>query len=457
MGLARKLAGRITAMRYEDLPEEAIHWAKIGMLDTVGVALAGSREDTMGMVERVTGAGAGPGPCVIFGGDRRAGPLDAALINGTASHALDFDDCNNTMGGHPSAPMVPALIALGETLDVNGEEFILAYVAGFETETKIALGVNFHHYEKGWHPTATLGTFGSAAACAKLLGLSVAKTETALAIAVSSTLIVVATRADAARLAHAHELQTQVAARTSDLERANARLRALQEQMLRAERLQTEEELVGSVAHAIYNPLAALIGHAELASTDRPHDPQAATVLRLARRVEDVVDRTLQLYRKGSLELRELDPRSLLADAAGMMQVSAAGKQVRVVVRAADSAPRIRGDRALLVEALASLARNSLDAMPNGGELHFSVHSEIRPERTGARGAVVFEVTDTGSGIPAEIAQQIYEPFFTTKPAGTGLGLSIVRGIVKGHRGTLDVRSRTPCGTRARITIPTEP
>jgi 2-methylcitrate dehydratase PrpD len=185
MGLARKLAGRITAMRYEDLPEEAIHWAKIGILDTVGVALAGSREDTMGMVERVTGAGAVSGPCVVFGSDRRASPLDAALINGTASHALDFDDCNNTMGGHPSAPMVPALIALGETLDASGEDIILAYVAGFETETKIALGVNFHHYEKGWHPTATLGTFGAAAACAKLLGLSVAETETALAIAVS--------------------------------------------------------------------------------------------------------------------------------------------------------------------------------------------------------------------------------------------------------------------------------
>ncbi|MCZ6744092.1 MAG: MmgE/PrpD family protein, partial [Alphaproteobacteria bacterium] len=106
MGLARKLAGRITAMRYDDLPEEAIHWAKIGILDTVGVALAGSREDTMAMVETVTGAGAVSGPCVVFDSDRRASPLDAALINGTASHALDFDDCNNTMGGHPSAPMV---------------------------------------------------------------------------------------------------------------------------------------------------------------------------------------------------------------------------------------------------------------------------------------------------------------------------------------------------------------
>ena len=69
------------------------------------------------------------------------------------------------MGGHPSAPIVPALFALGEMLDSTGREFIAAYVAGFETETRIGRGVNLHHYEKGWHPTATLGVFGAAAAC----------------------------------------------------------------------------------------------------------------------------------------------------------------------------------------------------------------------------------------------------------------------------------------------------
>ena len=129
--------------------------------------------------------GSGSGPSLVFGDSKRVSALDAALVNGVASHALDFDDCNNTIGGHPSAPILPALFALGEVLDCTGRDFIAAYVTGFETETRIGRGVHFHHYEKGWHPTATLGVFGAAAACCHLLGLDRAKTAQALAIAAS--------------------------------------------------------------------------------------------------------------------------------------------------------------------------------------------------------------------------------------------------------------------------------
>jgi 2-methylcitrate dehydratase PrpD len=185
MTLALELAKRINAVRYEDLPPEAIHWAKIGILDTVGVTLAGAREDLARIVENVLAAGAGTGTSLLFGGNRRVSALDAALINGTASHALDFDDCNNTIGGHPSAPVLPGLFALADSIGATGRDFIAAYVAGFETECKIALGVHFYHYTKGWHPTATLGVFGSAAACAKLLKLPEDRIATALAIAAS--------------------------------------------------------------------------------------------------------------------------------------------------------------------------------------------------------------------------------------------------------------------------------
>ena len=160
-----------------------MHWAKIAILDEVGCTLAGAAEPCARIVDRVTTGGASAGACLIFGTDRRTAPLDAALINGTASHALDFDDCSNTLGGHPSAPILPALFALGELHDVSGRAFLAAYVAGWETETRIARGVNFHHYEKGWHPTATLGVFGSAAACSRLLELSAEQTARALALA----------------------------------------------------------------------------------------------------------------------------------------------------------------------------------------------------------------------------------------------------------------------------------
>ncbi len=183
MPLALELAKRINALHYDDLPAAAVHWAKVGILDTVGVTLAGSTDPSARIVAQSIGAS--PGPSLVFGTADRVGALDAALINGTASHALDFDDCNNTLGGHPSVPILPALFALAEAEGATGRDFIAAYVAGFETETKISLGVNFYQYTRGWHPTTTIGVFGAAAACARLLRLDDAQTATALAIAAS--------------------------------------------------------------------------------------------------------------------------------------------------------------------------------------------------------------------------------------------------------------------------------
>jgi 2-methylcitrate dehydratase PrpD len=183
MTLALELARRINDISYDELPDAAIHWAKVGILDTIGVTLAGAREEAARIAAGTLSSGAGPS--LVFGGEKRVSPLDAALVNGTAAHALDFDDCNNTVGGHPSAPILPALFALADETGAGGRDFIAAYVAGFETECKLGLGVHFHHYTHGWHPTATLGVFGSAAACARLLRLPQERVATALAIAAS--------------------------------------------------------------------------------------------------------------------------------------------------------------------------------------------------------------------------------------------------------------------------------
>ncbi|MEX2451281.1 MAG: MmgE/PrpD family protein [Rhodospirillales bacterium] len=185
MGVAKDIAARINALKYEDFPAEARHWAKIAVADTLGCALAGSLEETAKIPARVLGAGQNPGASLVWGTDTRTRPLDAALINGTAAHAFDFDDCNESLGGHPSAPVMPGALAIGEEIGVSGRDFIEAYIAGFETETRIARGVHFHHYTKGWHPTATLGTFGSVAACGRLLKLDDDTLATALSIAVS--------------------------------------------------------------------------------------------------------------------------------------------------------------------------------------------------------------------------------------------------------------------------------
>ena len=185
MSVTQELAKRILAFRYEDLPEAAVDWAKRAILDTIGVTFAGSCEPTAQIPMQVPGVADQEGPCLILGTHQRTTALDAVLINGTASHALDYDDVSPTMGGHPSVELVNPILALGDMYDINGRDALTAYVAGYETATKVARAVNFEHYEKGWHPTATLGIFGATAASARLLGLDVDQTARALAIAAS--------------------------------------------------------------------------------------------------------------------------------------------------------------------------------------------------------------------------------------------------------------------------------
>jgi 2-methylcitrate dehydratase PrpD len=182
------IAQNIVDLTFADLPPESVDTAKEAILDTIGVTLAGAYEPAAQATLRALQAGGalgGGGGASLLGRLQGASALDAALVNGVASHALDFDDCSNTLGGHPSAPIVPALWALAEVEGASGEQFIAAYVAGFETETRIGRAVNFHHYEKGWHPTSTLGTFGAAAACAHLMGLDAGAVARALSIAAS--------------------------------------------------------------------------------------------------------------------------------------------------------------------------------------------------------------------------------------------------------------------------------
>jgi 2-methylcitrate dehydratase PrpD len=160
-----------------------VYWSRVGVLDTVGVTLAGAREEAAEILEEVLEPAAGPS--LVFGTTRRVRALDAALVNGTAAHALDFDNATNTMFGHVSATVIPALIAAAEAYGGSGRDVLLAHVVGFEVGARIGAAVNMHHYEKGWHPTSTLGAMAVAAACARLLNLDAEKTATALAMSTS--------------------------------------------------------------------------------------------------------------------------------------------------------------------------------------------------------------------------------------------------------------------------------
>ena len=185
MSFAIELAEKANSICLDKLPKEAVHVAKRAIADTIGVAIAGSKSDFLPIIENASSAAPKDGLATKFGQAGRLAPLDAAFINGIAAHALDFDDCSTTIGGHPSAPIVPALIALGESRKAGGKDILQAYITGFEVETHLARAVMPYHYEKGWHPTATLGVFGAAAACGRLLGLDTGKLATALAISTS--------------------------------------------------------------------------------------------------------------------------------------------------------------------------------------------------------------------------------------------------------------------------------
>lgn len=185
MGLALELARRSVGLHYADMPADVLRWAKVAIADTVGCAIAGAAEDTANIALNIAAGGAPGGPCTVLGTDERLRPLDAAFANAVAGHALDFDDTSKSMAGHPTVIILPAVLALAESIGAAGKDVVEAYVVGLETATRIARGVNFFHYEKGWHPTATLGIFGAAAGCGRLLRLDENRLAVALATCVS--------------------------------------------------------------------------------------------------------------------------------------------------------------------------------------------------------------------------------------------------------------------------------
>lgn len=167
------------------VPDAVLDVAKRAILDCVGVTVAGTRSPLADVIDRYL-AEAGTGPATVIGRPERRDVETAAFVNGSLGHALDYDDCTGSLGGHPSVVVLPAALAVAESRGATGAELLTAYVAGFETAAKLGRATNFVHYERGWHPTATLGVFGATAAAAKLLRLDAAAVATAFAIAAST-------------------------------------------------------------------------------------------------------------------------------------------------------------------------------------------------------------------------------------------------------------------------------
>jgi 2-methylcitrate dehydratase PrpD len=185
VGVTEKLAEFAASTDYDSLPEEVVTAAKRAVLDTLAVTVAGCREEAAAIITAYVRELGAAGEAGVVGSGFQTAASEAALANGTLAHALDYDDVSTSVLGHPSAPLLPAVLALAEKTGASGKDVIVAFVGGFEVECKVGTVIGPSHYARGWHPTATLGTLGAAAACAKLLRSDVEATRAALGIATS--------------------------------------------------------------------------------------------------------------------------------------------------------------------------------------------------------------------------------------------------------------------------------
>lgn len=185
MTIARQFAGNLLSFSRQAFSPAAQEQARTAIIDTLGVTLAGGVQDGAVKLRRVIVPSAAAGKSRVFGTDLRLNALDAALLNGTSSHLLDFDDSNSWLHGHISVAVLPALLALADDRELNGEAVLRAYLAGYETAVRMGKAVSPFQYRHGWHPTTTVGIFAGVAACAVLLGLNEEQTATALSICAS--------------------------------------------------------------------------------------------------------------------------------------------------------------------------------------------------------------------------------------------------------------------------------
>jgi len=183
--VTRTLARYIVGAKYEDLPANVRKEGVRTLFNWVGVAIGGSRHETVDIAVSALAPFSGPAQASLLGRSDRFDIMNAAFLNGVASHIFDFDDTHLKTIIHPAGPVASAILAYAELHPVDGKTFLNALVLGVETECRIGNAVWPNHYDVGWHDTGTCGVFGSAAATGKLMGLSEQQMVWALGLAAS--------------------------------------------------------------------------------------------------------------------------------------------------------------------------------------------------------------------------------------------------------------------------------
>ena len=182
-GMTAKLADFIVNMKTSGIPSSVMDHAKLAFLDWIGVTLSGKNDPLVLKLIEYAGMMGGKEQATVIGHGIKKSVSQAALINGAASHALDYDDSMISFLGHPSVVIFPGILALSEWNSSGGSTFLSAYAIGLKTGTTIAASAGLEHYLSGYHGTSTMGALASAAACSRLLGLNEQQTTYALGIA----------------------------------------------------------------------------------------------------------------------------------------------------------------------------------------------------------------------------------------------------------------------------------
>jgi len=248
----------------------------------------------------------------------------------------------------------------------------------------------------------------------------------------------------------AHELASLVERRTNAEERAR-----LHDQLRHADRLATIGQLSAGVAHELNEPLASMLGFAQLC---RKHAglPAAAVadldkIIAATLHAREIVKKLMLFARERPSVRESVDPERILNEAISFVESRARKAGIEIQRRVEPDLPEILADPNQLVQVLVNLAVNAIQAMPDGGRLIVEAYTE--------NGDVVLAVEDQGIGMAREVAERVFEPFFTTKGVGegTGLGLSVVHGIVTAHGGSMRVQSAAGEGSRFEAHLPSTP
>jgi 2-methylcitrate dehydratase PrpD len=185
MGTTEAIANFVTQTTSADIPREVFRHAKRHVIDTLGVAIGASSEPLAQNLAALV-AGQREGETILWSGRGRTTALEAAWVNGTLAHALDFDDGGVALTPmHPSSPVLAAVWALGESQNLSAMDTLSAYIVGLEVECKIASAMSLSHYDHGWHATAVIGVLGAVAGTSWLARLNADQTRNAIGIAAS--------------------------------------------------------------------------------------------------------------------------------------------------------------------------------------------------------------------------------------------------------------------------------